>query len=328
MRAGPGEAPFPGALRSMPVPDGGSVFDPIGRGRRGPAVEDVQKRLLSLGFTVGPTGVDGVFGEATRDAVRSFQVEQGLKADGVVGEATWAALVDATFQLGDRLLYLRYPYFHGADVHTLQGALNVLGFACGGPDGIFGTFTEGAVGEFQANTGLPVDGIVGPDTVRALNRLRHVWKDKDPTSPAELTVVAARAAEVLRRFTIVVVSEGGLAEAVAVRVVNLALAAEPESRLMQGASNTAHDADIRVVVTCDPHQASAWGIPCVTLTSEAHAPVRFMAALKGAERGAELAVLVPSAVGSSEHDAQAAAVWLLDGLCAVLGAERPPTVLP
>jgi len=272
--------------------------------------------------------VDGVFGEATRDAVRSFQMEQGLKADGIVREDTWAVLVDATFQLGDRLLYLRYPYFHGADVHTLQGALNVLGFACGGPDGIFGAFTEGAVGEFQANTGLPVDGIVGPDTVRALNRLRHIWKDKDPTSPAELTVVPARAAEVLRRVTIAVVSEGGPAQAVAGRVVNLALAAEPHSRLVPAVSGAARDAEIRVVVTCDPHEASSRGIPVVTLTSEAHAPVRFMAALKGAERGVELAVLVPSTVGVSEHDAQAAAVWLLDGLCAVLGAERPPSVLP
>ena len=54
-----------------------------------------------------------------------------LGEDGFVGDATWAALVDATFTLGDRMLYLRVPHFHGHDVRVLQQALNVLGFACG-----------------------------------------------------------------------------------------------------------------------------------------------------------------------------------------------------
>ena len=124
------------------------MLEPIAQGDRGAAVEDVQKRLLVLGFDLGPTGVDGVFLGATLSAVRSFQHANGLSEDGTVGDETWAALVDATFRLGDRLLYLRYPYLHGADVRALQSALNVLGFACGSPDGIFGAFTERAVRTF------------------------------------------------------------------------------------------------------------------------------------------------------------------------------------
>ena len=83
------------------------MVHPIAQGDRGPAVEDVQKRLLTLGFDLGPTGVDGVFWGATLTAVRRFQADHSLDEDGVVGNETWAALVDATFRLGDRLLGAR-----------------------------------------------------------------------------------------------------------------------------------------------------------------------------------------------------------------------------
>ena len=49
----------------------------------------VQHRLAALGAAVTP---DGTFGEATRDAVRHFQVQAHLPDDGVVGSVTWAAL--------------------------------------------------------------------------------------------------------------------------------------------------------------------------------------------------------------------------------------------
>ena len=144
-------------------------------GDRGAAVEDIQRRLLTLGYDIGPTKVDGVFLEETADAVRSFQSDSSLYADGIVGPRTWSALVDSTFLFGDRMLYLRTPHFHGNDVRELQWALNSLGFACGDEDGIFGTFTERAVVEFQQNAGLGADGIVGPASFGALAGLRHIW---------------------------------------------------------------------------------------------------------------------------------------------------------
>ena len=139
---------------------------PILPGGRGPAVEDVQKRLMTLGYDLGSTGVDAVFLGKTREAVVAFQNARGLSEDGVVGDETWSALVDSTFTLGDRMLYLRQPHFHGNDVRTLQGALNTLGFSCGEVDAIFGAYSEHAVREFQRNSGQPDDGIVGPGTVR------------------------------------------------------------------------------------------------------------------------------------------------------------------
>ena len=36
--------------------------------------------------------MDGIFSPITREAVRSYQAQWGLKADGIAGPVTWAAL--------------------------------------------------------------------------------------------------------------------------------------------------------------------------------------------------------------------------------------------
>ena len=193
-------------------------------GGRGSAVEDIQRRLLSLGFDIGSTGVDGVFLGKTQDAVTAFQLEKDLPANGVVDAETWSALVDATFMLGDRMLYLRLPHFHGHDVKVLQEALNALGFSCGDVDGIFGAFSERAVREFQRNCGQSDDGIVGIETVRAIENLKHVWSGKDSRSPSVATVASARAAEVLQQCHIVLSATDEMTHDIAGRIINLAFA--------------------------------------------------------------------------------------------------------
>ncbi|MHB1323650.1 MAG: peptidoglycan-binding domain-containing protein [Coriobacteriia bacterium] len=302
------------------------MFRPIAQGGRGPAVEDVQKRLLTLGFDLGPTGVDGVFWGATLAAVRLFQQERGLREDGVVGDETWAALVDATFQLGDRLLYLKLPYLHGADVETLQGALNVLGFACGEPDGIFGAYTERAVGEFQANVGLRVDGITGPDTVRAIERLRHVWRGKDPSSPAALALATARVAEVLRNAEVTLVCADACGRVVAERVANLALATDADAHLRVCREPATPDGTVFHLVSDAP---GAWrdGIPAIRIGPDAPAQGRFIAAFQAASPVSEAIVILPAGVCDDEHDAQSVAVHLLDGICAVLSS-KDAVVIP
>ncbi len=56
----------------------------------------------------------------------------------------------------------------GADVQALQVDLRDMGYYTGNLDGAFGPLTESAVRAFQQAAGLAVDGIVGPETKRAL----------------------------------------------------------------------------------------------------------------------------------------------------------------
>jgi N-acetylmuramoyl-L-alanine amidase len=109
-----------------------------------------------------------VFCGATEDAVRAFQSGRGLRCDGRCDEQTWTALVEASWKLGDRLLFLTSPNLRGDDVADLQSRLGRLGFDCGRVDGILGPRTARALEDFQANCGTSADGVCGPDTVRTL----------------------------------------------------------------------------------------------------------------------------------------------------------------
>lgn len=124
--------------------------------------------------------------------MRGFQAARGLRVDGVCGAQTWAALVEAGYRLGDRLLYLRQPMLRGDDVASLQRRLGALGFDAGRIDGIFGPATERALTEFQRNAGLVVDGVCGPGTIETFERFGSQVDDRQP-------VAAVRELEMLRQ---------------------------------------------------------------------------------------------------------------------------------
>ncbi len=145
---------------------------PVGRGDTGKRVVDIQTRLAALGYYLGNEGADGVFGPNTEKAIRAFQQGRLLCAGGVVEANTWTELVEAGCRPGERLLYLRVPFMRGDDVLALQRRLDELGFDCGPVDGIFSPALEVAVTEFQRNTGLNVDGIVGDTTIDRLRLLQ------------------------------------------------------------------------------------------------------------------------------------------------------------
>ena len=64
----------------------------VRQGNRGAAVSAVQHNLrYAYGFS--SVGVDGQFGPVTNSAVRSFQARFRIGVDGIVGMATWSALI-------------------------------------------------------------------------------------------------------------------------------------------------------------------------------------------------------------------------------------------
>lgn len=150
-------------------------MESISIGATGSAVRDIQRRLVDLGIDVDDP--PGEFGPPTRQAVRAFQQQRGLVADGVVGEDTWRVLVEAGYTMGDRLLYRAEPMMRGDDVRELQRRLGQLGFDAGKDDGIFGPMTEAALIDFQANVGLDGDGKAGQETFAILMRLHRTHQE-------------------------------------------------------------------------------------------------------------------------------------------------------
>ena len=148
-------------------------------GDRGPSVIEIRSMLRDIGLL--PT-VDGrvnpgdpsenTFDDACALAVRQFQQERGLVADGAVDVDTYLELSGAQYQFGDRVLYLDGTrMLRGDDVRQLQQQLAELGFHLGNVDGIFAQQTDDAVRAFQGDYGLTADGICGPQTTRALRNL-------------------------------------------------------------------------------------------------------------------------------------------------------------
>ena len=59
-------------------------------GDQGEEIEEIQGKLVLLGYDVM---ADGTFGVATADAIKEFQKSCGIKADGLIGPATYSALL-------------------------------------------------------------------------------------------------------------------------------------------------------------------------------------------------------------------------------------------
>lgn len=203
-------------IRSIPSSYPGS---PLRVGSTGNAVRTIQRQLNRIAKnypSISQQTVDGVFGQATAAAVRTFQKIFNLTQDGVVGKTTWYKIsyiyvavkklaelgsesepypggsgnapgvspspgggAQATLRQGDT----------GAQVAAVQYYLSYLAqtfyptIPNNVPDGIFGSGTRAAVVAFQNYFGLAADGIVGSATWAALQRqFRAAYEDNNPNS--------------------------------------------------------------------------------------------------------------------------------------------------
>jgi hypothetical protein len=200
-------------------------------------------------------------------------------------------------------------------------------------DGIFGTYTERAVREFQLSTGHPVDGIVGSETVRALMNLRHVWEGKDTDSPDFSKVGPARAADVLTASVIDVGHTGGVGRDLAERFANLASAARPDAGLrlieVRDAGASIEDGagggpsrDLLVAFgSFDPQELRKGGDPAVSAGREhdGSLPGRVSTAVRSAQDADRRVMVDVSALDPTDERAlQRVAVAVMDGVCSAL----------
>lgn len=298
-----------------------TCMETIKRHDKGPAVEDVQQRLATIGL-LDSSEVDGVFGDTTGEAVRAFCKQANLPVSDEVDEKVWTALVDASFRLGDRTLYLRMPHFHGHDVVELQHALGALGFACGATDGIFGAFTELALRKFQMNLGLPSDGIAGAYTYAAIRNLHHSWEGKEAVHGSN-HLGFARAADVLERNALCLFGTQSFTRSVASRMSNLALATNPASKIMSADSLlVAPDKQMLLVHIVLPDEHTT-GMPRVSFEDESTLSLRLETAIGVADSAApsRIAVELPGTMWEDAGEGRSAqhfAITLLDALCTAL----------
>ena len=139
---------------------------------KGTDVRNLQQDLTTLGYYWAE--ITGNFGERTEAAVKRFQEENGLTADGVAGTKTLNAIAAAVARKGGTpasggsagtTLKLNSQ---GTKVSQLQTDLKQLGYYYAEITGNFGERTEAAVKAFQKAKGLTADGVAGTKTLNAI----------------------------------------------------------------------------------------------------------------------------------------------------------------
>lgn len=69
-------------------------YPTLRKGSKGEYVTLLQTKLIQKGYDLQPYGADGSYGSKTVAAVKQFQQDVGLKADGVTGPKTWDAILN------------------------------------------------------------------------------------------------------------------------------------------------------------------------------------------------------------------------------------------
>ncbi|MBD0346027.1 MAG: peptidoglycan-binding protein, partial [Coleofasciculus sp. Co-bin14] len=123
-------------------------------GDRGEQVIAIQESLAVAGF---PSSSNGIFDQATQEAVRRFQNAQGLTPDGIVGSQTMAALPAVGGSTPSSLEARVSPQ---SDIKALQKRLKTQGFYSGAIDGLWGPQTQAALEAAQRSYNVNANELV------------------------------------------------------------------------------------------------------------------------------------------------------------------------
>ena len=149
---------------AITVPEVEPMPEYIRVGDRHSAVVNLQSRLMELGFMDSDEPTD-YYGTQTERAVKIFQRQNKLAMDGIVGSATYDAIMDPNAKY-----YAAQKGDEGDDISQLQSRLDELGYLATADlvTGNFGDSTEAAVLKLQEVNGLEADGKVGQKTMNLL----------------------------------------------------------------------------------------------------------------------------------------------------------------
>ena len=124
---------------------------------------DIQQFLSNNGFNPGP--IDGQSGPKTKNALKAFQKENSLLADGIPGNKTKAAMRAYTGCKSENYCEARNNRSAKLDsIADIQTYLANNGFNPGIIDGKMGSYTKEAIKAFQRKVGLIPDGVAGART--------------------------------------------------------------------------------------------------------------------------------------------------------------------
>ena len=155
---------------------------PLRPGDSGAAVMNMQTRLNNVSpvyKAINYQSADGKYGNNMTNAVRRFQGQFGLAADGIIGQQTWNKIVAVSKGVSDKnntAVTSSYPGYvlnigsQGDSVRFIQSYLNAVNSYTGAGwpklavDGIYDNMTKQVVRNFQTKYNLKADGIVGQNT--------------------------------------------------------------------------------------------------------------------------------------------------------------------
>ncbi|MCI8836996.1 MAG: peptidoglycan-binding protein [Hungatella sp.] len=158
------EGPEYEILKELPIPETDPVPEYYRVGVEHETVVKLQERLMELGFMDNDEPTE-YYGTMTQAAVKSFQRQNNLAQDGIVGPSTWEAIMDPGAKY-----YAVGSGDQGTDIERIQGRLYELGYLATEDlvTGNFGDKTQEAVIKLQEVNGIEQDGRVGRQTMNLL----------------------------------------------------------------------------------------------------------------------------------------------------------------
>jgi peptidoglycan hydrolase-like protein with peptidoglycan-binding domain len=135
---------------------------------------EIMLQIVLKNYGYYQSKVDGQFGPASKLALKNFQTENGLISDGFIGKNTCNTLLDKKNVIKNNsnkvLIDIQKIQKPSEALKISQQKLKDLDLYAGSIDGINGTNTKNAIKEFQRKAGLSVDGVLGPNTLAALEK--------------------------------------------------------------------------------------------------------------------------------------------------------------